>query len=164
METQSLYEVLYTFLDWHPARIKTFTELIWGVVKSRTVRIKELAIYVASNGELHAKIIKVERLFLLQTICFITIGKVIVKLLNQTAKVNIAIDRTNWQFGSNNFNFFVAAVIYGNISIPVAWLLLDKKGNSSTLERKKLIERILAIIPKTTIGAIVADREFIGEE
>ena len=164
METQSLYEVLYMFLDWHPARIKTFAELIWGVVKSKTVRIKELAIHVASNGDLHAKITKVERLFLLQPICCITIGKVIFKLLNQTAKVNIAIDRTNWQFGSNNLNFFVAAVIYGNISIPIAWLLLDKKGNSCTLERKKLIELILAIIPKTMIGAIVADREFIGEE
>jgi Transposase DDE domain len=164
MDTQSLHNILYLFLDWHPARIKTFTELIWGVVKARTVRIKELAMYVASNGNLHAKIIKVERLFLLQPICFIILGKIIVKLLNQTEKVKIAIDRTNWQFGSNNLNFFVAAIVYGNISIPIAWLLLDKKGNSSTLERKKLIERILAIISKETIEVILADREFVGEE
>ena len=52
MDTQSLHNILYLFLDWHPARIKTFTELIWGVVKARTVRIKELAMYVASNGNL----------------------------------------------------------------------------------------------------------------
>ena len=50
------------------------------MVKARTVRIKELAMYVASNGNLHAKIIKVERLFLLQPICFIILGKIIVKL------------------------------------------------------------------------------------
>lgn len=164
MDTQSLYNILYIFLDWHPARIKTFTQLIWGVVKTRTVRIKELSMYVASNGNLHAKIIKVERLFLLQKICFITLGKIIVKLLCLTGKIKIAIDRTSWQFGGSNLNFFVAAIVYGNISIPISWLLLDKKGNSSTDERKKVVERILAIIPSEMIEVILADREFVGEE
>ncbi len=61
-------------------------------------------------------------------------------------------------------NFFVAAVIYGNISVPIAWLLLDKKGNSATNERKKLIEQILKILPKERIEIILGDREFVGEE
>ncbi len=43
-------------------------------------------------------------------------------------------------------------------------VLLDKKGNSSTIEREKLIEQILAIIPKDMIEVILADREFIGAE
>ncbi len=34
MDSQSLYQVLYIFLDWHPARIKTFAELICAVVKA----------------------------------------------------------------------------------------------------------------------------------
>jgi transposase len=152
------------FLDWHPARIKTFAELICAVVRAKTVRIKELALYVASKGDLHAKIVKVERLLLKQNMCFISLGKIIVKLLCLKGKINIAIDRTNWQFGIKNLNFFVATIVYGNISIPVAWLLLDKKGNSSTDERKKLIERILEIIPKEMIETILADREFVGEE
>jgi len=119
---------------------------------------------VSSKGNLHAKITKVDRLLLGQSMNFINIGKIIVKLIVLTGKVKIAIDRTNWQFGSSNLNFFVAAIVYGNISIPIAWLLLDKKGNSSTLERKKLIERILAIILKEMIEVILADREFVGEE
>ncbi len=52
MDSQSLYQILYIFLDWHPARIKTFAELICAVVKAKTVRIKELALYVASKGNL----------------------------------------------------------------------------------------------------------------
>lgn len=164
MNTQSLYEILYIFLDWHPARIKTFAELIYAVVRAKTVRIKELALYVASKGDLHAKIVKVERLLLKQNMCFISLGKIIVKLLCLKGKINIAIDRTNWQFGIKNLNFFVATIVYGNISIPIAWLLLDKKGNSSTDERKKLVERILTIIPKEMIEVILADREFVGEE
>lgn len=53
MNTQSLYEILYIFLSWHPARIKTFTELIWAMVQTKTVRLKELALYVASKGNLY---------------------------------------------------------------------------------------------------------------
>ena len=164
MDTQSLRNLLYTFLDWHPARIQTFVGLILAVIKAKTVKIKELAIYIDSKGNLHAKIIKIERLFLKQNISFIDIGKIILKLLGGTGKIKLAIDRTNWQFGKSNLNFFVAAIVYGNISIPIACLMLDKKGNSSTTERKKLIEQILAIIPKDMIEVILADREFVGEE
>ena len=109
-------------------------------------------------------IVKIERLLLLQTICFVGIGKIIIKLVGIRGNLKVVIDRTNWQFGKSNLNFFVAAIIYGNISIPIAWLLLDKKGNSSTDERKKLIDLMLEIIPKKRIEIILADREFVGEE
>ena len=134
------------------------------MVQTRTVRLKELALHISSKGNLHAKIVKIERLFLSQAICAVCIGKIIIKLLCIGDNLKIAIDRTNWQFGKSNLNFFVAAVVYGNISIPIAWLLLDKKGNSSTCERKRLIERILEIIPKKTIELILTDREFVSKE
>jgi hypothetical protein len=152
MDNQSLHSILYTFLDWHPARIITFADLIWGAIQAKTVKIKELAIYVGSNGGLRGKISKIERLFLNQAIDFICFGKIILKLLKTRSKLRLAIDRTNWQFGEKNLNFFVAVVIYGNISIPITWLLLDKKGNSSTDERKKLIEKILKLLPREFIG------------
>lgn len=164
MNSEPLHKVLYTFLDWHPARIKTFAELIFAVVKAKTVTLKELAVYVGSKGNLHARIVKLERLFLLQDMDFADLGKIIIKLLGLQASVRIAIDRTNWQFGTKNLNFFVAAVVWGNISIPLVWLLLDKKGNSSTSERKQLIEQMLRIIPHAMIEMILADREFVGEE
>jgi hypothetical protein len=164
MGTQSLYDVLCIFLDWHPSRIKTFAELIWGVVKARTVKIKEIAMTVSSQGNVHAKIMKVERMFSKQVMDFVNIGQLIVKLISPEGKVQIAIDRTNWQFGSKNLNFFVATIICGSISVPIAWLLLDKKGNSNTAERKKLIEQIVKIMPKDRIEIILADREFVGEE
>jgi hypothetical protein len=164
MDIQSLSKLLYIFFDWHPARITSFSELIFGVIKARTVKIKELASHVSSSGAMHAKIAKVERFFLKQELDFSIIGKIIVQLLSIAGKLTIAIDRTNWQFGENDLNFFVAAIVYGNISIPIAWLLLDKKGNSNTQERKGLIRQILAIVPKERIKIILADREFVGEE
>ena len=164
MDNQLLYSILYTFFAWHPARIKTFVDLILAVVKSRTVKIKELAVYIETKGKIRGKISKIERFFLKQEIDLLCVGKIIFKLLKLEAKVKIAIDRTNWQFGKRNLNFFVAAIIYENISIPIAWLLLDKKGNSSTEERKELIEKILKILEKKDIEIIVADREFVGKE
>ncbi len=119
MDNQSLYSILYIFLDWHPARIRTFADLIWGVVQAKTVKVKELAIHIGSKGNLHAKVIKVERLFLNQVIDLICFGKIILKLFQTESRLKLAIDRTNWQFGEKNLNFFVAAIVYGNISIPI---------------------------------------------
>lgn len=164
MNAESLQAVLYTFFSWHPARIATFAQLIFAIIKAKTVTIKELALHVQSKGNNKAKITKVERLLLKQDIDFISIGKIIVQLIYLQEKFIIAIDRTNWQFGSKNINFLVASIIYGNMSIPIAWQLLDKKGNSSTKERKELISQILQIISIEKIYVIVADREFIGEE
>jgi len=164
VDIQSLQDILYIFLNWHPARITTFANLVFGVIKARTVKIKELAVHVESKGSLHAKITKIERLFLNQVIDFTIFGKIILKLFSSVSSYKIAIDRTNWQFGIKNLNFFVASIVRGNISIPIAWILLDKKGNSSTEERKILIEKILQIIPKEQIEIILADREFVGED
>lgn len=62
MDTQSLYETLYIFLDWHPARIQTFGELIWSVVQTRTVRLKELALHVTSKPKLVRKSVKFSKI------------------------------------------------------------------------------------------------------
>ena len=47
--------------------------------------------------------------------------------------------------------------------MPVAWVNLEKAGNSNALERKALLERVLNVIPATRIQGFAADREFIGE-
>jgi len=46
----------------------------------------------------------------------------------------------------------------------VRWTVLDKRGNSSQLERINFITLLLSLVPLETIKAIVADREFIGAE
>lgn len=164
MDDKLLQTILCTFFDWHPARIITFAELILAIVKARTIRIKELAAHISSKGTRHAAIIKVERLLLKQTINLVSIGIIIVKLLGLQNNLKIAIDRTNWQFGQNNLNFFVAAIIFRNMSIPIAWIMLDKKGNSSAEEREELMEKLLKVVSLSMIEVIVADREFACEE
>jgi hypothetical protein len=48
--------------------------------------------------------------------------------------------------------------------VPLLWTVLPGKGNSSTAARIALIERYLAHFPASTIGILLADREFLGAE
>ena len=86
MQTQSLKNMLCTFLSWHPARIETYCELIFGIIKAKTVTIKELAKQVRSCGKIGAKIAKVEQFLSKQAIDYTAIGQVIIKLLGSVKK------------------------------------------------------------------------------
>lgn len=81
MDLQPLRELLDVFLDWHLARIKTFSELIFSVAQARICKTQELTIHVVSKGSVNAKIRKIECLFSLQKINFANIGQVIIRLL-----------------------------------------------------------------------------------
>jgi hypothetical protein len=165
MAIQSLKELLYSKLKWHPARICTFYNLILAVLSGGSVRIKDMAQYIETRASLHAKVVRLERWFLKQKLDYILIGKIIVGLMVcSIRKVTIAIDRTNWQYGKKDLNFLVASIICGNISIPVVWLLLDKKGSSSAFERIGLIDKLVAVISVSRIENILADREFACKE
>ena len=56
------------------------------------------------------------------------------------------------------------AVVYKGIAIPLFWLLLNKRGNSCSIERIALIKRFIRVFGKDKIHQILADREFIGEK
>lgn len=76
----------------------------------------------------------------------------------------LTFDRTNWQWGKKNINILVLAIAYKGIAIPVYWLLLNKKGNSSTRERIALMNRFITQFGSERIIQFLADREFVGEE
>ncbi|MGJ0429262.1 IS4 family transposase [Methylobacter sp.] len=48
--------------------------------------------------------------------------------------------------------------------MPVFWSVLDKAGNSHTAERIALLKRFIAVFGVNNIAALLADREFVGEE
>lgn len=75
-------------------------------------------------------------------------------------KVTLTIDRTNWKWGKSNI--FTLAAVHEGIAIPLYWTMLDKRGNSSTLERTELIEKFIHNFGKDKIQKVLADREFVG--
>jgi hypothetical protein len=75
----------------------------------------------------------------------------------------LTLDRTNWKLGSKDVNLLVLAIQWGGWALPIAWLSLDKAGNSSQSERMRFFQNALQrfdLRGKT----LLADREFIGEE
>jgi hypothetical protein len=73
-------------------------------------------------------------------------------------------DRTNWRWGKKDINILMLAVAYKGAAIPIYWMLLNKKSNSSTLERKVLVNRFIKQFGKKHILGLLVDREFIGKK
>lgn len=73
-------------------------------------------------------------------------------------------DRTNWKFGKVNINILTVGIVYRGIAFPIAWKLLNKRGNSDWKERTEVIEKAINMVGKARITGLLADREFVGEE
>jgi hypothetical protein len=58
----------------------------------------------------------------------------------------------------------VLGIACHGIALPVFWSVLDKAGNSDTAERIALMERFLNVFGAGRIAALLADREFVGED
>lgn len=76
----------------------------------------------------------------------------------------LSIDRTQWSFGSTCFNLFVLGIVHNGVAFPVAWRMLDKKGNSNSSERMDLLDQFWQIFPDSQVSYVCGDREFIGKE
>ena len=77
----------------------------------------------------------------------------------------LSIDRTNWKLGLVNINVLTIGLVLGNGKfIPLYFELLDKRGNSSTEERKKLLEELHKLFELKKPIRLTGDREFIGRE
>jgi hypothetical protein len=50
------------------------------------------------------------------------------------------------------------------MAYPLLWTILPHAGNSTTQERLELVDRLLKLVHPEQIEALVADREFIGED
>jgi len=75
----------------------------------------------------------------------------------------LSMDRTNWKFGEQNVNVLTLAVVYQGVAFPILISLLDKRGNSNTNERIRMINRYINLFGCQTIDCLLADREFVGE-
>lgn len=91
------------------------------------------------------------------------IARFIFALLPNSPPYRLALDRTNWKFGTNNINILVLAIVYQGVAFPILYQMMPKFGNSSTAERIDLMERYIKLFGSRSIDCLLADREFIGK-
>ena len=159
-----LESLLQTQFCWHKSRINLMSLFIVSLVKVRTVNLTQIALSLNPLVSASSNYRRLQRFFALFEFDFNLLARFIVALLPVNGKFILTLDRTNWKLGKANINLLVLAIAYKGIAFPVFWSMLDKRGNSNTLERVELLNRFIDLFGKTSIKCLLADREFIGAD
>jgi Transposase DDE domain len=88
----------------------------------------------------------------------------VLKLLKIEPAYTIAIDRTEWQLGTQWVNVLMLAVTYRSVSIPLFWTVTDEKGCSDNAERKEILQKFIDEFGVGSIKFVTADREFCSKD
>jgi hypothetical protein len=146
------------------ARIKFLGLFIVALCKVQTVCFEKLASGFEANVKRSSSLRRIQRFMAEYLLDTDMIASLVFALLPHEPPFVIAMDRTNWKFGSTNINALVLSIIYDGVSFPILFKLMDKRGNSHTHERIEIMERYIRLFGAETIQCLVADREFVGEK
>ena len=146
------------------ARKKFISAFLLGLIDSRKVQFKEIALHMSSTAKDESVERKIQSFFKdfifdYDKVCLLLL------LFLPKGKLDLCIDRTEWDFGIYQCNILMIVAKCGSVGIPLYWKLLDNKsGNSNWLDRCNLLDKLVNVIGKERINVIVGDREFIGLE
>lgn len=158
----ALASSLRPHFDLSKSRLETLCVLIIGIANGRTVNLSHLAAQFPGAAKHASNYRRLQRFF--QHVRFDqgVIAHIIIRMLNLSRRKCLALDRTNWKFGSKDINILVLAIVTRRFRVPILWTLLDHRGNSNTDQRIALMKRYLALFGAGSIELLLADREFIG--
>ena len=159
---------LQDFLPWHKARLNFINLFIVSLIRNRNVSYSKNATTL-NNRETCTNLRRIQRFFTDFSIDFDIIARLLVAIIPIKAPYQLSLDRTKSnatpvEFGGVNFNILCLTIVADNVSLPILWTMLDKRGNSNQEERKLLILRHIHLFGLDSIDCIIADREFIGQE
>lgn len=167
---KKIVSTLQKALGWSPKISQLAGSIIVGLLSITGVWHKKIAHTMNNENQTESNIRSIQRFFCKTYINYHFFSRMIYDILQIRGKVTIIIDRTNWDFGKRHINILVAAVLCQaaqqsqSFAVPLVWEVFDKKGNSNTAERKKLMQELIAIVGVKNIEVLLADREFIGQE
>jgi hypothetical protein len=150
--------------DLNKARIKFIGLFIIALSKVQTVNFEKIAIAFENNAKTSSSLRRIQRFIANYIMDTNIIARLIFALLPHEPPYRLALDRTNWKYGTKNINILVLSVVYQGVSFPIIFSMMNKFGNSSTSERIKLIERYIHLFGSLSIDCLLADREFIGDD
>ena len=146
------------------ARIKFFGLFICALFKVQTVCFDKLAISFDTDVKYESSLRRIQRFMSLYLLDTDIIARLVFALLPHKPPYRLAMDRTNWKFGSANINILVIAIVYDGVAFPIIYKLMPKFGNSSTNDRIELMDRYINLFGIKSIDCLLADREFVGDK
>ncbi|GAA4460870.1 hypothetical protein GCM10023189_36250 [Nibrella saemangeumensis] len=74
----------------------------------------------------------------------------------------LTLDATCWQLGKQPIQLLVLSLVYRQVSLPLFWVDLAKKGHSSQQQRKRLLQQAMKLYPLKGF-CLLGDREYEGK-
>ena len=145
------------------ARIKFFGLFMCALCKVQTVCFEKLATAFESEAKTGSSLRRIQRFMADYVLDSDLIARMIFKMLPHQPPYRLAMDRTNWKFGEQDINVLTLAVVYQGVAFPILISMLDKRGNSNTNERIRMMNRYIVLFGRQTIDCLLADREFVDE-
>ena len=146
------------------ARIKFFGLFICALCKVQTVCFEKLAASFETDVGVGSSLRRIIQRFMADYLLDTNlIARLVFTLLPHEPPYRLAMDRTNWKFGSTNINILVLAIVYKGVAFPVLIKMMPKFGNSSTSERIEIMQRYFDLFGTESIDCLLADREFVGD-
>jgi len=147
----------------HLSRKKFLAMYILALINSRNVQFCETANHLNPKVKNESNEVRIQDFYREVHLDFDQIALLFFCIFPSSQKLDIVIDRTEWDFGSYQCNILMVVISNRTLTLPFYWELLDNKsGNSNTENRIDLVKKCLDIILPQQISLFVGDREFIG--
>ena len=166
LKSNDLTDILVSHFgkDMNLSRIKFLAHMIVALCKVQSVCFEKLALGFETEAQSLSNLRRIQRFMSAYILDCDMIGCMIFRLLPHDPPYILTMDRTNWKFGQTNINILVIGIAYDGLAFPLLYKLLPKRGNSSTAERIELVNRYIHLFGKESIGELLADREFVGDD
>ncbi len=138
--------------------------LVWLLQVHKQVRIERLAAYLPIPILYESRRKKIQRFLVESCLSLVLFWFPLIKLIVERefklgSRLILVLDRTQWE----DKNVFMISVVWRKRSLPVYWVLLEKKGSSNVKEQIALIRPVLKLFYEYEL-LILGDREFHGVE
>jgi len=145
------------------SRKKFLAMYILALINSRNVQFCETANHLNPKVKNESNEIRIQDFYREVHLDFDQLALLFFCIFPSSQKLDIVIDRTEWDFGKYQCNILMVVISNRTLTLPFYWELLDNKsGNSNTENRIDLVKKCLDIILPQQISLFVGDREFIG--
>lgn len=146
------------------SRKKFLAMYILALINGRNVQFCETANHLNPKVKNESNEIRIQDFYRETNLNFDQLALLFFCVFPSSQKLDIIIDRTEWDFGKYQCNILMIVISNRTLTLPFYWELLDNKsGNSHTQDRIDLVKKCLTILAPSRIGLVLGDREFIGQ-
>lgn len=163
-QRKELVKKLQAHVPLHGSRLDFMVRFVMAVIVVRGVTLSTVASALNPRVLPESNEKRIKRFFSEVELKDTKWARLLLSLLPVKDKWVLTLDRTTWELGSVCINVLMLGVAYKGLAFPLLWVMLGKKGNSDTQERLVLLDKLLTLVAAEHIAAIVADREFTGQD